>query len=255
MRVLIVDDHPLFARGLADLLGARGLQVLGTAKDGLQALQMAREMRPDVVLMDISMPRCNGLAATRLVKAELPDTKIVVVTVSQDNKDVFEAVKSGASGYVLKDVEADALMEMLSDLEQGEVAFSPGLTAKILAEFTRIGDELNAREGCRAEGAIAGSGPGDRGAGDRSEGVVRRADDGPSIETEPSLMPRQMQVLRLVASGMSYKEVGSALFISERTVKYHMRQILDQLHLQNRSQVLAYAARMRINRSTDPFLS
>ena len=92
MRVLIVDDHPLFARGLADLIGARGLQVLGVAKDGLEALEMVREMRPDVVLMDISMPRCDGLAATRLIKAELPDTKIVVVTASEDNKDVFEAV-------------------------------------------------------------------------------------------------------------------------------------------------------------------
>jgi len=246
VRVLIVDDHPLFARGLADLLRMRGVEVLGTAKDGLEALEIARAMRPDVVLMDISMPRCNGLAATRLIKAELPDTKIVLVTASEDDKDVFEAVKSGASGYVLKDVDADALMEMLWDLEKGEVAFSPGLTAKVLAEFTRLGAEMNAREGCQAEGPTPG-GP-----------VVgaRRSGDGDSrVETEQILMPRQMQVLRLVASGMSYKEVGNALFISERTVKYHMKQILDQLHLKNRSQVLAYAARMRIDRSTDPSLS
>jgi len=246
MRVLIVDDHPLFARGLADLLGARGLQVLGTAKDGLEALEMAREMRPDVVLMDISMPRCNGLAATRLIRAELPDTKIVVVTVSEDDRDVFEAVKSGASGYVLKDVDADALIEMLSDLEKGEVAFSPGLTAKILAEFTRLGAQLNSRDGSRAEDPIPG---------DRDTGVKLPTSGDLSSDTESVLMPRQMQVLRLVASGMSYKEVGSALFISERTVKYHMRQILDQLHLQNRSQVLAYAARMRAGDSKNPLLS
>ena len=245
MRVLIVDDHPLFARGLADLLGMHGVEVLGTAKDGLEALEMVRAMRPDVVLMDISMPCCDGLAATRLIKAELPDTKIVVVTASEDEKDVFEAVKSGASGYILKDVDADALMEMLSDLEQGEAAFSPGLTAKILAEFTRLGAELNVG-GSRAEGPSLGG---------RGTGAARPTSGDLSTETESVLMPRQMQVLRLVASGMSYKEVGSALFISERTVKYHMRQILDQLHLKNRSQVLAYAARMRINRSTDPFLS
>ncbi len=246
MRALIADDHPLFAKGLADLLRARGIQVLGTAKDGLEALQMARETRPDVVLMDISMPRCNGLAATRLIKAELLGTKIVVVTVSEDDKDVFEAVKSGASGYVLKDVDADALMKMLSDLEKGEAAFSPGLTAKILAEFTRLDAELNARDGGRAEDPA----PGGRGAG-----VKRPTGSDLSIDTESVLMPRQMQVLRLIASGMSYKEVGAALFISERTVKYHMKQILDQLHLQNRSQVLAYAARMRISDSKNPFLS
>jgi len=246
MRVLIVDDHPLFARGLADLIGARGLQVLGVAKDGLEALEMVREMRPDVVLMDISMPRCDGLAATRLIKAELPDTKIVVVTASEDDKDVFEAVKSGASGYILKDVEADALMEMLSDLEKGEAAFSPGLTAKILAEFTRLGAELNARDDRRVEHATHGG---------RGTGAARPASGDLSIGSESVLMPRQMQVLRLVASGMSYKEVGSPLFISERTVKYHMKQILDQLHLQNRSQVLAYAARMRISGSENPFLS
>jgi len=246
MRILIADDHPLFAKGLADLLGARGLHVLGTAKDGLEALQMARETRPDVVLMDISMPRCNGLAATRLIKAELPDTKIVVVTVSEDDKDVFEAVKSGASGYVLKDVDADALMEMLSDLEKGEAAFSPGLTAKILAEFTRLGAQLNAQDRGRAE---------DPGPGGHGAGVERPTGSDLSIDTESVLMPRQMQVLRLVASGMSYKEVGNALFISERTVKYHMKQILDQLHLQNRSQVLAYAARMRMGDSKNPFLS
>jgi len=245
MRVLIVDDHPLFARGLADLLVARGLQVLGVAKDGLEALEIVREMRPDVVLMDISMPRCDGLAATRLIKAELPDTKIVVVTASEDDKDVFEVVKSGASGYILKDVDADALMEMLSDLEKGEVAFSPGLTAKILAEFTRLGAELNASGG-HAEGPSLGG---------RGTGAARPTSGDLSIGSESVLMPRQMQVLRLVASGMSYKEVGSPLFISERTVKYHMKQILDQLHLQNRSQVLAYAARMRISGSENPFLS
>jgi two-component system NarL family response regulator len=246
MRVLIVDDHPLFARGLADLLAGRGVEVAGTARDGLEALAMAREVRPDVILMDISMPRCDGLAATRLIKAELPEIKIVVLTAIDADGSVFEAVKSGASGYVLKDVDADELMEMLSDLERGEVAFSPGLTARILEEFTRLGALLEAGDSRRPRDPAPD--------GDRA-GAERREDDDRRTEAEPMLMPRQVQVLRLVASGMSYKEVGRALFISERTVKYHMRQILDQLHLQNRSQALAYAARMRINRSADPFLS
>ncbi|MEA4883126.1 MAG: response regulator transcription factor [Clostridia bacterium] len=246
MRILIVDDHPLFACGLADLMAGRGVEATGTAKDGLEALAMAREMRPDVILMDISMPRCDGLAATRLIKAELPEMSIVILTAIDSDSSVFEAVKSGASGYVLKDVDADELMEMLSALEKSEVAFSPGLTARILEEFTRLGTLLEARDSQRSRDPAPH--------GDRA-GAERRADDDRRIETESILMPRQMQVLRLVASGMSYKEVGSALFISERTVKHHMRQILDQLHLQNRAQVLVCAARMRLGDSTDPFLS
>ena len=242
--MLIVDDHPPFAKGLADLLKLRGIEAVGQAGAGLETPEMAREMRPDVVLTDIPMPRCDGLAATRLINAEFPATKIIMITASEDDRNLFEAVKSGASGYVLKDVDADALMEMLSDLGKGEVAFSPGLTAKILAEFTRLGAELNAQDG-HAEDL----------AGGRGKGVKRPTVGDLSTETESALMPRQLQVLRLVASGMSYKEVGSALFMSERTVKYHMKQILDQLHLQNRSQVLAYAARMRIGNPEHPLLS
>ncbi|MEA4884828.1 MAG: response regulator transcription factor [Clostridia bacterium] len=229
MRVLIVDDHPLFTKGLSDLLVVRGVEVVGTAKDGLEALEKAREMLPDVVLMDISMPRCDGLAATRLIKAELPEMKIIMLTASDTDKNVFEAVKSGACGYVLKDVDADELMAMLSDLERGEVAFSPGLTARILAEFTRIASE--SREST-------------------TNPAQRERTDGAGAETGGVLMPRQMEVLALVASGLTYKEVGSALCISERTVKYHMKQILDQLHLQNRSQVIAYAAQIRISKFT-----
>ena len=211
MRVLIVDDHMLFAGGLANLLKLRGIDVVGTASDGYEALQMVRSSAPDIVLMDISMPRCGGLEATRLIKAEFPDVKIVMLTVSEGENDIFEAVKSGASGYLFKSVDADDLITMLEDLQRGEVAFSPGLTAKLLEEF-------------------------------------RNQSASGSRLSQPLLMPRQMEVLKLVASGMTYKEVGSALFISERTVKYHMKQILDQLHLNNRSEVIAYAARMQISK-------
>ncbi len=209
MRVLIVDDHMLFADGLAGLLRLRGVDVIGTACDGHEALTIVRDQRPDIVLMDINMPRCGGLEATRLIKAEFPETKIVMLTVSEGDKDIFEAVKSGASGYLFKNVDADDLIEMLEDLQRGDVAFSPGLTSRLLEEFRNRS----------ASADMAG---------------------------EPLLMPRQMEVLRLVAGGMTYKEVGNELFISERTVKYHMRQILDQLHLNNRSEVIAYAARMQI---------
>lgn len=217
MRVLLADDHSLFAEGLKNLLISHGIDVVGIARDGLEALDKARELRPDVVLMDITMPRCNGLAATRLIKAELPDIKIVMLTMSEADADLFESVKSGASGYLLKNLNAEELVGMLSDLARGEAPLSPGLATKLLEEFTHL-------------------------AGRPSE-----AEEGGKEAAKQGLTPRQMEVLTLVARGLTYKEVGAALYISERTVKYHMKQILEQLHLENRAQVIAYAARMNLN--------
>ncbi len=217
MRVLLADDHSLFAEGLKNLLVSHGIDVVGIARDGLEALDKARELRPDVVLMDITMPRCNGLAATRLIKAELPDIKIVMLTMSEADADLFESVKSGASGYLLKNLNAEELVGMLSDLARGEAPLSPGLATKLLEEFTHL-------------------------AGRPSE-----AEEGGKEAAKQGLTPRQMEVLTLVARGLTYKEVGAALYISERTVKYHMKQILEQLHLENRAQVIAYAARMNLN--------
>ncbi len=230
MRVLLADDHLLFAEGLQNLLVSHGVEVVGIARDGLEALELAKRERPDVVLMDIAMPRCDGLAATRLIKAELPDVKIVVLTMSESDESLFEAVKSGASGYLLKSLKAAELVEMLSDLERGEVALSPGLGARLLEEFARLaeGAALPARATPAAPAATPAT---------------------PPAGQAPYLTPRQQEVLRLVAGGMTYKEVGAALYISERTVKYHVRQILDLLHLENRAQVIAYAARMNMNTS------
>ena len=213
MKVLLVDDHPLFLEGLQNLLATRGIEVVGTASDGLEALEKARALRPEVILMDIQMPRCDGLAATRLIKAEMPDVKIVMLTVSEEDEDLFEAIKSGASGYLLKSLDAGKFFELLSGLDRGEAPLSPGLAARILEEFARR--------------PPAGS--------ETCEGVQE-------------LTPRQMEVLTLVAQGMTYKEVGAALHLSERTIKYHMGEILDRLHLENRAQVIAYAARMRLVR-------
>ena len=218
MRVLLVDDHPLFLEGLRNMLAARGVQVVGTASDGLEALDKARALRPDVILMDVQMPRCNGLEATRLIKAELPEVKIVMLTVSEEDEHLFEAVKSGASGYLLKSLDAKAFFEFLSGLQRGQVPFPPGLAARILEEFSRQ-DERGA--------AV------------------------PAVETQavPGLTPRQIKVLTLVAQGLTYKEVGVALSLSEHTVKYHMGQISERLHLKNRAQVIAYAARMGLVKS------
>lgn len=215
MRVLLVDDHPLFLEGFQDLLATRGIEVIGTANNGLEALDKARSLRPDVILMDIHMPRCDGLAATRLIKTELPTIKIVMLTVSDDDEDLFEAIKSGASGYLLKSLDVDVFFELLSGLEDDEAPLSPGLAIRLLEEFSHRAGQAEAATPAEDE------------------------DD----ETE-NLTLRQTEVLTLVAQGLTYKEVGAALCLSERTVKYHMSEILKRLHLRNRAQVIAYATRM-----------
>lgn len=265
MRILVADDHPLFAEGLKNLLVSYGIDVVGVARDGFEALDEARRLRPDVVLMDIMMPRCNGLAATRLIKAELPDIKIVMLTMSEADGDLFESIKSGASGYLLKNLNAEELVELLEDLARGDAPFSPGLAAKLLEEFTRLAGEAGAGEpGCQTVSqadieseprpgtppAAAEATASAEAGGAASEASVQT--EGPRGDAAGEwLTPRQMEVLTLVAKGMTYKEVGAALFISERTVKYHMKQILDQLHLRNRAQVIAFAARTNLTRNSD----
>ena len=137
MRVLLVDDHGLFLEGLRNLLTSEGIEVAGMAHDGLEALAAARRLHPDVILMDVQMPRCDGVSATRLIKAEMPECKIVMLTMSDDEQDLFAAVKSGASGYLLKRLDADEFFHYLSDLQAGQPPFSPGLADKILQEFTQ----------------------------------------------------------------------------------------------------------------------
>ncbi|MDT8381636.1 MAG: response regulator transcription factor, partial [Brevefilum sp.] len=136
MRVLLVDDHNLFLEGLENLLSSEGIQVAGTAHDGFEALNKARQLKPDVILMDIHMPRCDGVSATRLIKAEMPEIKIVMLTMSEDEVDLFEAVRSGASGFLVKSLDAEEFFEYLKDLQEGHPPFSPGLAEKILKAFS-----------------------------------------------------------------------------------------------------------------------
>lgn len=212
MKILLVDDHPLFLDGLKNLLAGRGLQVIGTAQDGLEALELARQLRPDVILMDIEMPTLGGLAATRLIKAELPDIQIVMLTMSAAEESLFEAIKSGANGYLLKTQDTEEFFHLLVGMAQGEAPLSPGLATQILEEFGRQPD--------------VGS----------DVALVR--------EGEVGLSPRQVEVLTLVASGLTYKQVGANLHLAERTIKYHMAEIIRRLHMDNRAQVIAYARRM-----------
>src|SRR5437763_4759282 len=137
MRVVIADDHTLVRRGLRNLLEAHGIAVVGEAQDGREAVERARAQQPDIVLMDLRMPGMNGLAATRLISAQLPAVKVVVLTASEDDDDLFDAVASGAQGYLLKSVEPEQCFTLLEGAAQGEPAFTPGLARKILRAFAR----------------------------------------------------------------------------------------------------------------------
>ena len=223
MRVLIADDHPLMVDGLCSLLEAHGIEVAATVGDGQAAVAEALRLEPDLVLMDIRMPGCDGLTATRLIKAQRPDMKILILTTSAENEDLFEAIKSGACGYLLKVTRGPAFIEALHGLEQGIPPFSPGLADRLLREFARLSG-------------------GDTERGGHGDAETRRRGEG--TEGRVRLTERQTEVLRLVASGLTYKQVGARLALSEVTVRYHMGEIMNLLHLENRSQVIAYAGRL-----------
>ena len=254
MNVLLADDHRLLLEGLSNLLEAHHIQVAGMAKDGLEAIQLARSLHPDLILMDIRMPHCSGLEATRRIKAEMPDMKIIILTTSTEDQDLFEAVKSGACGYLLKSMDADELVEALEQAQQGIPPFSPGLAERLLGEFARLagrGDAVAERSGAPPKGETRREGEAER----RRHGDTERVRHGESetvrnAQTEKvQLTERQGRVLELVAQGMAYKEVGARLGLSPRTVKYHMAEIMDLLHLEHRAQVLAYAGKMGLGKS------
>lgn len=209
LRILLVDDHVLFRKGVAALLAAhQDIQVVGEAGDGLEAIEIARETLPDIILMDINMPRCDGLQATRRIKREMPHVTIVILTVSEDDKDLFEAIKSGAQGYLLKNLEPYQLYDLLESISRGEAPLSGAIAARILKEFTQPGPN-----------------PG----------------EGPIVGDE--LTARETMILQYVAEGLTNKEIAATLVISENTVKIHLRNILEKLHLQNRIQAAVYAVR------------
>lgn len=222
MKLMLVDDHPLFMEGLKYLLETNKISVAGTACNGKEALYKARELRPDIILMDIRMPECSGIDALKLIKAEMPKIKVVMLTTSAEDDDLFEAIKCGASGYLLKNINAEQLIEMLSDLENDGAPLSPGLAARLLKEF---GQEHAAAE--------------------KPEADTRKDQPGNS-----GLTARQTEILEMVAGGITYRKVGEKLGLSERTVKYHMARIIEQLHLKNRSQVIAYASKIGLGKNS-----
>lgn len=203
-RVLIVDDHSLFRKGVRSVLESEAdFLVVGEASDGCEAITLAEETKPDIILMDITMPVCSGLEATRQIKSFLPDTRIIILTISEAEADLFEAVKSGAQGYIQKDVNAADLVPALRRAVKGEALLSGLLAAKILDEFRK------------------------------TKGVSDQ------LETEP-LTEREIEVLRLVASGLSNRQIAKALFLTENTVKHHLSNILGKLHMKSRVQLAIY---------------
>ena len=208
MRILIADDHALFRDGLRSLLVAQGHEVVGEAKNGREAVALARELKPELVLMDVQMPELDGIEATRLISATDPEMKVVILTASEEESKLFEAIKSGAQGYLLKNLEADQLVDMLDRAQRGEPAMTPALAKKLLQEF------------------------------------AKPAEAAPHSTDQDALTAREREVLELMVEGVtSNRRLAKRLNLSENTVKFHVRNILDKLRLHNRAEVVGYALR------------
>ena len=212
-RVLLVDDHALFRRGLRVTLDLEpDMVVVGESGDGTDAVQRAVETLPDVVLMDVKMPRRGGIEACSAIKEAAPSTKIVMLTMSDDEGDLYDAIKAGASGYLLKDLPIDEVASSIRSVQTGQSLISPTLASKLLTEFAAMS---------------------------------KRGDPGQSVPS-PRLTGREMEVLRLVARGMNNRDIARDLFISENTVKNHVRNILEKLQLHSRMEAVVYAVREKL---------
>ena len=212
VKILIADDHALVRAGLKEVLADEDtLEIIGEASDGNEAVRKARALNPDVVLMDLNMPNCDGVEATRRIYAEMPDTNVLVLTVSEKDVDLFNAIKAGARGYLLKDEAPDQIIHAVHYVARGGTIVSPAMAATLLNEFKV--------QQPRAAGGV-----------------------------HSALSKREREVLVLVAQGGNNKGIASDLFISENTVKTHLSRILEKLHLANRSQAVAYAVRTGLDR-------
>jgi DNA-binding NarL/FixJ family response regulator len=214
IRVLIVDDHALIRRSLELALAAEpDIEVVGEASDGQEAVEIADRLLPDVVLMDVRMPRQGGIEATRAIKASVPSARIVMLTVSDEEEDLFEAIKAGATGYLLKDVQIDEVPDAVRGVHEGQSLINPAMAAKLITEFANMS---------------------------------RKEAERPPQLPVPRLTDREMEVLRLVAKGMNNREIAKQLFISENTVKNHVRNILEKLQLHSRMEAVVYAVRTKL---------
>jgi len=210
IRVLIAEDQALFRRGLCVVLSSEDhIQVVAEAENGEEAIAKAEEFAPDVVLMDVRMPRMGGIEAARQIHEASPATKILMLTVSDEEDDLFEAIKAGASGYLLKEISVDDVAEAIRAVVQDQSLISPTMASKLLSEFSSL---------------------------------AKRVEERPQLPA-PGLTGRELEVLRLVAKSMSNREIAEDLYISENTVKNHVRNILEKLHLHSRMEAVIYAVR------------
>ena len=214
VRVLIVDDHALYRRGLAVVLSQEpDLVVVGETGDGASAIELVETLAPDVVIMDVRMPRLDGIEACRAIRELAPSTRIIMLTTSDDERDLFESIRAGANGYLLKDVPPEEVIDGIRAVQAGQSLISPSLASTLLTEFA----------------------------------AMLRATSGPEPSMPaPRLTERELEVLRLVARGMGNRDIAKALVISENTVKNHVRNILEKLQLHSRIEAAMYAVRERL---------
>jgi DNA-binding NarL/FixJ family response regulator len=213
IRVLVADDHALYRRGLEMVLGQEeGIEIVGEASDGAEAIRRVEELLPDVVLMDIRMPRRSGIEACTAIKDVVPSTKIVILTISDEESDLYEAVRAGANGYLLKDVPGEEIAAGIRAVAGGQSLISPSMASKLLSEFASM---------------------------------IKKSEERPQMPV-PRLTERELEVLKLVARGMANRDIAKELFISENTVKNHVRNILEKLQLHSRMEAVVYAVREKI---------
>jgi two-component system NarL family response regulator len=213
IRVLIVDDHALFRRGLVGVLELeKDIEMVGEAGDGAEAIDIVAQALPDVVLMDVRMPRRGGIEATRQIKELAPHTKILMLTISDEEADLYDAIKAGANGYLLKEIPIDEVADAIRRVFAGESTISPSMASKLMSEF---------------------------------QVMIKKTDERPAT-AQPRLTEREMEVLKLVAKGKNNRDIAKDLFISENTVKNHIRNILEKLHLHSRMQAVVYAVREKL---------
>jgi DNA-binding NarL/FixJ family response regulator len=211
VRVLVVDDHALFRHGLLQVLrSATDMLVVGEARDGMEAIEQAAELQPDVVLMDVRMPSVNGIEAARRIRTAQPGVRILMLTESEDEEDLYGAVRAGATGYLLKEVAIDEIADAIRAVAMGQALVSPSMTTKLLSEFNALSRRLE------------------------EEHYGRRLTD------------RELEVLRLIARGMSNKDIGVELVIAENTVRNHVRNILEKLQVRSRVEAAMYAVREKL---------
>jgi len=213
IRVLVVDDHALFRRGLQMVLEQESdIEVVGEAGDGADAVSMAGETLPDVVLMDVRMPRRGGIEACTAIKDVVPSAKIIMLTISDEEADLYEAVRAGAMGYLLKEISIEEVASAIRAVHGGQSLISPSMASKLLTEFAAMS---------------------------------KRSEERQQLPT-PRLTDREMEVLKLVARGLNNRDIAKELFISENTVKNHIRNILEKLQLHSRMEAVVYAVREKL---------